>query len=146
MSSFEDKTYDVLNVSGDGHCLFRSVAMEAPPYTHDQLRTMAADWILANGDKDADGVPLKLYFDLKKGETLAEYVKRLRSGMWGGSGEVYALSHTLNRRIKVFAYSKNDNNLTESMDVIPVCYNNESNIIRLLHINNHYDLLRVPTN
>ena len=144
MSSFEDRTYDVLNVSGDGHCLFRSVAMEVPPYTHGQLRTLAADWILANGDKDAGGVPLKLYFNLKNGETLAEYVQRLRSGLWGGSGEVYALSHALNIRIKVFAYSKKNNDLSESMDVKPDEYDSNCTLIRLLHFNNHYDLLRAP--
>lgn len=104
----------------DGNCLFSAVALSAAltDGTPDQararavrsaaarLRSMAMDVLCPAGAIDAElmmgGLPATLIIEPRSGEDGAAYCKRLRKdGEWGSTAEVLALSHVLERSIRV---------------------------------------------
>lgn len=109
------------DVPADGNCLFSSVALSAaltdgiPEHAHapavqeasKRLRSEALDCLCPSGVPDPEltlgGLPASLLIEPLNGEDEAGYCQRLRrSGQWGSTAEILALTRVLKRPINVY--------------------------------------------
>jgi OTU domain-containing protein 5 len=96
-----DKGFKIVEVYGDGNCLFRTIAHQAygDEDEHRLVRLKCMEYILSE----------KEYFGnfIVGGESQVEaYVQRKRqNGIWGDDLEIQALSEIYNRPIEIYAYS-----------------------------------------
>lgn len=119
----EEQPYEVVPVLGDGNCLYHALALYLP-YSHEQLRLMAADFIEAHPE---------IYKQHIAGD-FAAYVERIRAGAWGDHLEIDAIYRITGRPI-VLVYANNAQPplqfgvATEDNPAVHLQYNNI----------NHYD-------
>jgi hypothetical protein len=93
------------DVPGDGSCLFHSIAypLKSPKFTGVQLRDITSKVIEIHSDSLLHGISLKNWIEWESGDTVQQYVRKLRNGMWGGALEMTILASLLN--IHFFVYS-----------------------------------------
>lgn len=146
----------VIDVEGDGNCLFRSVeaflrtrlvggALDA--WDHRALRSATVDFIQSFRSHFAAFLP--------RGGDDAYLAHMRKSGTWGGEPEVVALTNLLNRSIEIYVQNPVTSHAQHErtyMPFMPFAALNEVSPIRLLYFNgtgapvpNHYALL-VPCN
>jgi hypothetical protein len=94
------------DVPRDGNCLFSAVALSADgatkPQSADALRAQAMDVLCSSGDVSLGGLPANLIIEPLGGEGEVGYCRRMRrSGEWGSTAELLALTRVLSRPIRV---------------------------------------------
>lgn len=97
------------DVPRDGNCLFSAVALSAAlsdgatkPQSADALRAQAMDVLCSSGDVSLGGLPANLIIEPLGGEGEVGYCRRMRrSGEWGSTAELLALTRVLSRPIRV---------------------------------------------
>lgn len=100
--TLEQYNRHIKQVNADGHCMFNAVADQlklvnnGKEYTYQQLRTLAADYMLQYPD---DFLP---FLTEHTSETYPEYCEKVRStALWGGQLELQALSQALEACLNV---------------------------------------------
>jgi hypothetical protein len=93
------------NVPGDGSCLFHSIAypLKSPKFTGVQLRDITSKVIEKHSDSLLHGISLKNWIEWESGDTVQQYVRKLKNGMWGGALEMTILASLLNIHFYVYA-------------------------------------------
>jgi len=100
-NELESLGYYVVEVKGDGNCLFRSVSeqIEGDENNYKQYRERCVDYIIQNKD---DFVPF-----LDEDEPFDNYIEKIsRDGEWGGNLELYALSMALEANFCIYIYNQ----------------------------------------
>jgi OTU domain-containing protein 5 len=92
----------IIEVGGDGNCLFRSIAFQAygDEELHKMIRGKCMDYILNEKEYFKDFI---IGGDVTSVEA---YVQKKRlNAVWGDDVEIQALSELYNRPIEIYAYS-----------------------------------------
>ena len=100
-NELESLGYYVVEVKGDGNCLFRSVSeqIEGDENNYKQYRERCVDYIIQNKD---DFVPF-----LDEDEPFDNYIEKIsKDGEWGGNLELYALSMALEANFCIYIYNQ----------------------------------------
>ena len=81
----------------DGNCMFSAALSELRRLglscdTSLKLRSVLLSWVSKNGEKVCNGLKIRQWIEYETGETLENYVKRMRRpSEWGGVVELHAL-------------------------------------------------------
>ena len=90
------------NMKGDGSCLFRAVSilLTGTQHEHRRVRQAVVQHLLVNEHLFINNI----IFDCSEYNSMEEYIqeKNMLHDGWGGSTELYALSHLLLRRVYTY--------------------------------------------
>ena len=129
-NELESLGYFVIEVKGDGNCLFRSVSeqIEGDENNFKHYRERCVDYILQNKD---DFVPF-----LDEDEPFDNYIEKIsKDGEWGGNLEIYALSMALEANFCIYIYN-------QPCYVIKNWENPKYNIFLSYHNGKHFNSFR----
>ncbi len=127
-------------IKGDGNCFYRAIATAyyKDPDMHYPLRRTLMDHMLAEADE------YSLYFEDSKRFTRVLQANK-RKGVWNSDLcdlVPLAVSKLLNIRVEVYSVITNEEDENETSEVIRYVFGERNpNTLRLLHQDNHYDLL-----
>jgi hypothetical protein len=94
----------VVDVPGDGSCLFHAIAHPIlEPFNGHALREIVATIIENYPHELLHGVLLQDWIQWDSRKTCTEYALQIRKNMWGGALEMTILASVLN--VKMFVYS-----------------------------------------
>ena len=97
----ENLGYHVVEVKGDGNCLFRSISeqIEGDENNYKHYRELSVDYILQNKD---DFAPF-----LDEDEPFDKYIEKMsKDAEWAGNLEIYALSMALEANFCIYLYNQ----------------------------------------
>eukprot|EP00578_Thalassiosira_sp_NH16_P021618 CAMPEP_0181085646 /NCGR_PEP_ID=MMETSP1071-20121207/5337_1 /TAXON_ID=35127 /ORGANISM="Thalassiosira sp., Strain NH16" /LENGTH=465 /DNA_ID=CAMNT_0023167455 /DNA_START=554 /DNA_END=1951 /DNA_ORIENTATION=- len=127
---------DMVEMDGDGNCLFRAVSLQVygDPSMHAEARARCMDFMEREADHFRDFVAYE--------EEYGEYVARKRlDGVHGNHAEIQAMSELYNRTIEVFVPSHG----IEPINIFHVHYKGNDAPIRLCYMDgNHYNAVVDP--
>lgn len=125
ISSLTSSGYEIENVAGDGNCLFHAVARQLGDLTHQELRSLAVNYIIEH-PRD---------FDEFMVENISSYIDSMsKEGTWADNLVIQALANALGININIFRADDGTINRivptgTEVLD---------TSAILLLYTGNHY--------
>ena len=90
------------DVPGDGNCMFHAVGVPMKKNA-DSLRKVVCDTIESNADSLVHGVSVRQWIEWDGSSSVEQYVRRMRTKMWGGAFELTLLSSILG--IPLYVYS-----------------------------------------
>lgn len=128
LSCSAKRVYDVIKVSADGNCLFRSVGIQLNQ-DHSTLRKLVVNELLNHIDEYS-----VLY------ESREDFLKHIRhvsvDGFWADELEIAALSNVIQMKIKIYL------DLSEKAYAVYSPRSRSKGIVRVIYVNgNHYDAI-----
>ena len=137
-----DPPLDVVEMEGDGNCLFRAISLQVYGDTsmHPEVRRRCLDFMEGEADH---------FRDFVADEDFGEYVARKRGwGEHGNHAEIQAASELYNRSIEVFvpaAKGRDGPAAAEPINIFHSEYKGVDEPIRLCYTDgNHYDAITDP--
>jgi len=102
-SYLKDQRFRVVEILGDGNCLFRSIAFLVcgDQEKHERYRRLAVQYIIVNKNNFKD------FLEESYDGDIDQYCKKMsQNGTWGGHLEVYALSSVLDQCFGIYNENK----------------------------------------
>ncbi|GKY96537.1 hypothetical protein MPSEU_000613200 [Mayamaea pseudoterrestris] len=133
--SLQKRGLEIIEMAGDGNCLFRAVALQVygDVEMHLDVRAAVCDFM----EQDPE------HFGPFVDEPLSHYVQRKRKdGVHGNNPEIQAMSELFNRPVEVFTP---DNGADQPLNIFQKEYATQDEAIRLsYHDGNHYNAVVDP--
>jgi hypothetical protein len=133
--SLKKRGLEIVEMAGDGNCLFRAVALQVYGDVEMHLDVRAAVCDFMEGDPE--------HFGPFVDEPLVDYIQRKRNdGVHGNNPEIQAMSELFNRPVEVFTP---DNGADQPLNIFQKDYATQDQAIRLsYHDGNHYNAVVDP--